>query len=40
MFNYYHWVNISDDGLLVANGIILSVVSVSITGLISLMMDY
>jgi hypothetical protein len=29
MFYYYHWVDTSDDGLLVANGIILSVVSAS-----------
>ena len=37
---FYHWVDISTGGLLVLEGIIHPVVSVSITGSISLMVDY
>ena len=37
---FYHWVNTTLDGLLVPKGIILPVVSVSITGSIPLLVDY
>ena len=37
---FYHWVNTSASGLLVADGIIRPVVSVSITGSIPLLVDY
>ena len=37
---FYHWVNTTVDGLLVTDGIIHAVVSVSITGSIPLLVDY
>jgi hypothetical protein len=39
-FFYHHWVDTSDGGLLVSEGIIHPVVSVSITGSIPLLVDY
>jgi hypothetical protein len=37
---YYHWVDISAGGLLIPEGIIHPVVSVTITGSIPLLVDY
>ncbi|NYT46931.1 MAG: hypothetical protein H0A75_04210 [Candidatus Methanofishera endochildressiae] len=37
---FYHWINTSAGGLLVLEGIIHLVVSVSITGSIPLLVDY
>ena len=37
---FYHWVDTFNGGLLVPEGVIRPVVSVSITGLIPLMVDY
>ena len=39
-FYYYQWIDTSAGGLLVLEGIVHPVVSVSITGSIPLLMDY